>query len=425
MKKYFSPRANFNAWLATVALANDTAPDLGEVLALENELALDNDGWALLAPFGEHRKTRTVQRDGKIIQETFVQVFDEAAVDAVLANENGGIFTRLKRAFIKRPIYNGHPDVRLYAPETVTLGNEKLIPLGLNQECRKTARGLEFRPLLVPDGKKAVEEDGCKFPSGLFLLTKTGRVREDGAIEVRPFKLASIGLTAHPNISGVDSLANAKPADQQQQTQTKEPTMKLIAGWLIAQNVALANCETPTETEVLTAIKKVYEARATEVVTLGNDKVNLTTTVNSLTTDRDAQKKRADEAETALANEQNALKAERKARLEATVDLVITQGRLALADREAKVSELCALANDKIDAALKALKEAPVKFAVGQSAISGERKETANNSSQEAQSKILALANTDEKYKSLSMADAMVAIKRDHPSLFEQLNNKA
>jgi len=408
---------------SVLALAN-SAEELGDVLALENELALDNDGWALLAPFGEHRKTRTIQRDGRVVQETFVQVFDEAAVDAVLANENGGVFTRLKRAFIKRPIYNGHPDIKLYAPETVTLANERLIPLGLNQACRKTARGLEFQPLLVPDGKKAVEEDGCKYPSGLFLLNKTGGVRADGAIEVRPFKLASIGLTPHPNISGVDSLANARanqPAASDK-TKTTDDTMKqLLIGWLAAQGIALANDS--TDQSVFDAFNKEWLARTTTSTALANDKTNLTQTVNTLTADRDKEKTRADQAATALANEQTAFKAERQARVEACVDLTITQGKLDVAGRAAKVTELLALANDKLPEALTVLEKLPAKFKIA-SALGSDRKSAATASGS-AQQKILTLANDDEKYKALPMDKAMAAIERDYPALFEELRQPA
>jgi phage I-like protein len=371
--------ATFNLPPATVvALANATDP--GEVLALENELALDNDGWALLAPFGEHRKARTVERNGGLATETFVQVFDAEAVDAILANEVGtGLFARLKRALIKRPIYNGHPDLKLYSPETVTLGNERLIPLGVNESCRKTARGLEFKPLLVPAGAEAIENEGCKYPSGLFLLKKTGVVRDNGDIEVRPYKLASIGLTPHPNISGVDSLANAsanKPAASEEQ-QTKDNNMKqLLIGWLAAQGIALAN--DATDQTVLDAVQKHVSTQSGSLTALGNDKNTLTATVTSLTAARDAEKNRADAAALALANEQTALKAERKARCEAVVDLHIGAGRLSVADRDAKVGELTALANDKLDEAITALDKLPAKFAV--TSQIGERKGQSNPS---------------------------------------------
>jgi phage I-like protein len=302
-------------------------------------------------------------------------------VDAILANEQGdGLFTRIKRALIKRPIYNGHPDLKLYAPETVTLGNERLIPLGLNDGCRKTARGLEFKPLLVPAGAEAVEKEGCKYPSGLFLLKKTGTVRANGDIEVRPYKLASIGLTPTPNISGVDSLANAKsnkPAASPEPKTKDEDTMKqLLIGWLAAQGVALAN--DATEQSVFDAFQKHVGTQTTTLTALGNEKQTLTTTVNSLTTARDAEKKRADEAVTALANEQTACKAERKARCEAVVDLAITQGKLDVATRATKVDELVGLANDKLPEAITALDKLPARFAV--TSQIGDRKNQSNPS---------------------------------------------
>lgn len=365
--------------LQPLALAN-SASDLGEVFALENELTLDNDGWAMLAPFGEHRKTRTVQRDGQVLTETFVQIFEPSDADVILGNETGGILGWLKRAIIKRPIYNGHPDIRLYAPETVTSGSEKLVPIGVCDGLRKTERGLQFKPLLVPDGAEVVERQGCKYPSALFLLKKTGVIRENGDIEARPFKVASIGLTPFPNISGVDSLANAKPnqpAAKQTETENQNDHMKqLLIGWLAAQGVALAN--DATDQAVFDAFNKEWLGRTSSATALANDKTTLTTTVTSLTTARDAEKKRADDAVTALANEQTAFKAERKSRIEAVVDLTITQGKLDVAGRDAKVNELIALANDKLDSAIADLGKLPVKFKVAGDLDS--RKNTANNS---------------------------------------------
>jgi hypothetical protein len=380
--------STFNFQLSTVLALANSADDLTGFIALENEVSIGEDGWALLAPFGEHRKTRSIQKGAQIVQESYVQVVDDAAVDTVLANENGnGFLGKIKRALIKRPIYNGHPDVKLYAPETITLGNEQLIPLGVNEGLRKSARGLEFKPLLVPEGAKAVE-GGSKYPSALFLLQKTGRVRENGDIEVRPFKVASIGLTPHPNISGVDSLANAKPntpaassgggsaASQQTKTQNDTIMKQILIGWLAAQGVSLANDS--TDQAVFDAFLKENQKHTTSLTALGNEKTTLTQTVTTLTSDRDAHKKRADDATVALTNEQTAFKAERKARCEAVVDLAITQGKLDVAGRESKVNELIALANDKLDAAITALGKLPVKFKVGSDL--SDRKGSANNS---------------------------------------------
>jgi hypothetical protein len=413
-----------------VVLAN--AQEEGDVLVLDNELALDNEGWALLAPFGEHWKARTVEKDGQMVRETFVQVFDEESVDAVVANEAGsGLLGRIKRALIKRPIYNGHPDLKMYSPETVTMGNESLIPLGVNDGCRKTARGLEFKPLLVPEGAKAVE-GGCKFPSGLFLLKRTGNVRGDGAIEVRPFALASIGLTAHPNISGVDSLANANantPAARKEtalcgesalpKTERKEEMKSLLIGWLAAQGIALAN--ESTEQAVFDAFLKEMGTRTATSTALGNEKTTLTTNVQSLTAARDAEKKRADDAVTALANEQTALKAERKARCEACVDLAIAQGRMDVAGRDGKVTELVSLANDKLAPALEEMSKAPVKFKVA--AATADRGGKAGAAvSRKASEQILSLANEDDRYKGKPFTPELYSrILADNPTLKEQL----
>lgn len=417
--------------IAIIALANDNAPlaadQMADFIALENELALDNDGWALLVPFGEHRKKRLAMVGGKPVEETYVQIFADADADVCLANEKGsGLFARLKHALVKRPIYNGHPDIKLYAPETVTVGGEKLIPIGLNDGLRKTARGLEFKPLLVPDGEQAVVRDGCKYPSALFLLTKTGTVRSNGDIEVRPFKVASIGLTPFPNISGVDALANAREAAAKQ-TATKptpETPMKLIAGWLIANGVtALANQAEPTENMVLDAIQKLFTDKATSVTALGNDKNTLTATVTSLTADRDKEKQRADNATTALANEQTVAKALHKSRSEFAVDLHIGQGKLAVADRDAEVGKLVALANEAdFTNAVKALGALPAKFKTG-AGEAGDKKKTGADATRSASEQVLALANEDARYKGKPFTPELYAkILEENPTLREQLN---
>jgi len=397
-----------------VVLANSTEHDLADFVALENELALDNDGWALLAPFGEHNKERLATVNGQIVTERYVQILDETAVDAVIANEKGtNILQRIKRAFVKRPIYRDHPDLKLYSPESVAIGNQELTPLGLNGGCRKTARGLEFSPSLTPDGAVAVENDGCKYPSALFLLKKTGVVRPGGWIEVRPFALASIGLTPTPNISGVDSLANAKankPAASTEQKQNESTIMKsLIIGWLAAQGVSLANDS--TDQTAFDALTKAFNERNTSVTTLANDKNTLTATVTTLTADRDAQKKRADEAATALGNATTEAATNRKGFIEARVDLAITQGKVALADRTAEVT---ALENSKtLDADLDTLDKRAAKYAT-ESNLDGSRKNTAGSTSAS-----IALGNAMQVHikAGKTKSEALDLVRKEQPEL--------
>lgn len=399
-----------------VALGNSTEHDLADFVALENELALDNDGWALLAPFGEHRKERLATVNGQIVTERYLQLLDEPAVDAVIANEKGtNLLQRIKRALVKRPIYRDHPDLKLYSPASVAVGNQELTPLGLNGGCRKTARGLEFQPNLTPAGAIAIENDGCKFPSALFLLKKTGVVRDGGWIEVRPFALASIGLTPTPNISGVDSLANARanqPAASAA-TKTNEDTImkQLLIGWLAAQGITLANDS--TDQIVFDAVNKAWTDRTVSATALGNEKTTLTSTVTSLTATAAAEKQRADAATTALANATTEVTAFRKSAIEARVDLAITQGKVALAER---TTEITALENSKdLTKDLATLDQRAVKHNVTP-AIDASRKVDANSSSAS-----LALGNAMEVHTKAgkTKSQALDLVMKESPALYE------
>lgn len=416
-----------------VILANATeTPDVADILALENALTLDSDGWALLAPFGEHKKERIASINGALVHEKYIQIVDQASVDTVLANERGtNIFAKLKHALVKRPIYRDHPDLKLYAPETVQHGNQKMSPLGVNDGCRKTDRGLEFRPMLAPEGATAVSEDGCKYPSAVFLLKKTGVVRDGGWIEVRPFALASIGLTANPNISGVDSLANAKPntpAAKQTENENKNDTMKqILIGWLAAQGIALAN--DATDQAVFDAFNKEMQTRSASITTLGNSKTQLEAITGDKSKLATGAKLPADLVTAAneilaLENAKTETTTLKTKFLEARVDLVITQGKAPVADRQKEVDSLLALGNDKLDAALADLDKRPVKFAVTSSVDANRKAGATVTTAAQARTEILALANSDAKYKALEMDAAMNAIKRDRPDLFEVLNAK-
>lgn len=391
--------------------------DLADFIALENELILDNDGWALLAPFGEHRKERLATRDGQIVTERYLQILDETAVDVVVANEKGtNFFQKLKRALVRRPIYRDHPDLKSYSPESVAVGNQELTPLGINGGCRKTERGLEFQPHLTPEGALAIENDGCKYPSALFLLKKTGVVRDGGWIEVRPFALASIGLTPTPNISGVDSLANAKsnkPAASNNEANQNEDTImkQLLIGWLAAQGITLANDS--TDQIVFDAVNKAWTDRTVSATALGNEKTTLTSTVTTLTAAAAAEKQRADAAVTALANATTEATAFRKSAIEARVDLAITQGKVALSDRATAITTLensKALVTD-----IEALDKRAVKHNVAPT-IDASRKVDAN-----ASHAALALGNAMDVHikAGKTKSQALDLVMKESPALYE------
>jgi hypothetical protein len=333
---------------------------------LANEAVLDEDGWALIAPFGEHPKTRFVKKNGTMQREHFIQVLDHQSADQLLSRENS-LFRRIRRAVVGIPVYKGHPDLGDFSPEAAVGGVRKEI-IGAIDKIRKSERGLEAHFVLTPAGADAVEREGCKYPSALWYVQPTGR--RGGAVLARPFKLLSAGLTAHPNISGVESLANARHAGPiQKPTPTKEPDMKLIAGWLRAQGATVPHADSPAESEILAALQKLHASAAGEVAALGNE--------NSTLTGENAElKARLSNLESnaaALENENGALKtqagAERQGRAAALVDLAIARGKLAVSERSGRLQTLENSADFEREAA--ALLDSPVRFKTAGNAESG------------------------------------------------------
>ena len=140
---------------------------------LSNEAAMDEDGWALIAPFGEHPKTRFVKKNGAVHRENFIQVLDEQSAGQLLARENS-LFRRIRRAVIGIPVYKGHPDLGDYSPETGGGAGERKEIIGTIDKIRKSARGLEAHFILTPAGADAVAREGCKYPSALWYVQPVG-----------------------------------------------------------------------------------------------------------------------------------------------------------------------------------------------------------------------------------------------------------
>jgi hypothetical protein len=314
------------------------------LLPLANDTALNDDGWCLIAPFGEWPKTRVYRENGQVKEQQFIQVLDHASADALVSKENS-FFGKLKRAFIGVPVFKGHGDLNEIDPQAISSDRAK-IKLGVVDQIRKSPRGLEAHFALDHEGAEAVRA-GWKFPSGFWYVQPGGtRPLRDGtrAILARPFKLISVALTQFPNISGVESLANAGPAATPPREETKPinetSDMKLITGWLLAQGVALANTETPTETQILEAMQKLQTTHAGQVTALDNEKTSLASAIVALTNERDTHARLAQENAAALAQEQAARQTERSRAAAAVADLALYRGLLTVADRAGMIAAL-------------------------------------------------------------------------------------
>jgi hypothetical protein len=335
-----------------IPLANSAAPH--PFPALHNDQAgLDADGWALIAPFGNHPKTRVFRADGRLREQKFIQVLDDESAEA-LVNGANSLFRKLKRALVGIPVYRGHGDLADHDPQALAPATRK-IKLGVVDKIRKSARGIEAHFALDHEGAAAVAA-GWKLPSAFWLVSPIGLdILPDGqtATRARPFKLLSVALTPFPNISGVESLANARPTEpaenrpaagsqptnETSQTNQDNTMKQLMIGWLAAQGIALAN--DATESAVFDAFHQEMRARASSVAALGNEKNTLAAvTLPALARERDDCRRQAAEAAAALAHEQAARLSERRRAAAFAVDLAIQRGRLRLADRDAKIAAL-------------------------------------------------------------------------------------
>jgi hypothetical protein len=431
-------------------------------LLLTNAASLDSDGWALIAPFGEHPKTRAVRAaNGQIQQEHFLQVLDNAAADAILASENS-MFRRIRRALVGLTAYKGHPDLKRYSPETVEnsgRNGEKPVPLGLVDKLRKTHRGIEAHFAILPDQAHTVENEGYKYPSVLWMVRPTGETRAVRAGDflspvrhtvVKPYQLLSIGLTPTPNIPGVDSLANASssssssvpkrpgvkapalltavpftpniPKPQHSTTPSPhhsdppDPMKQILLGWLAAQGVSLAN--DVSDQSVLDAIQNHVSGRVTELTALSNERSTLNTKLAVLENENS-------NLATVLANTQTELTLAKNDRAAYVVDLAIQRGILSVADREPRIIALGNSADFKKDADALLKEAVKHKLAGTIPGDHGDRKAMANASM--ANPRDLLLGRVREKMAATKMSykTAYAAVTAENPALVEAMKTAA
>jgi hypothetical protein len=447
-------------------------------LLLTNAASLDSDGWALIAPFGEHPKTRAVRAaNGQIQQEHFLQVLDNEAADAILASENS-MFRRIKRALVGLTAYKGHPDLKRYSPETVensSRNGEKPVPLGLVDKLRKTHRGIEAHFAILPDQAHTVENEGYKYPSVLWMVRPTGETRalQSGSggsplrgghgssptsvkvTVVKPYQLLSIGLTPTPNIPGVDSLANAScslaapkllvsaggssPSGRRQggikptavpaavpfspnipkpQHSTTPPIHHSDPMKQILLGWLAAQgvslANDVSDQSVLDAIQNHVSGRVTELTALSNERSTLNTKLAVLENENS-------NLATALANTQTELTLAKNDRAAYVVDLAIQRGILSVADREPRIIGLGNSADFKKDADALLKEAVKHKLAGTIPGDYGDRKAVANASM--ANPRDLLLGRVREKMAATKMSykTAYAAVTAENPALVEAM----
>jgi hypothetical protein len=302
----------------TMQLAN--AADGGSPFAI-----LQSDGF--LIPYGEFP------------HKVGLQIFDRAAADAMVAN-HGGMLNRLaswaRGQAASYPVYVGHPDL----PGSKDTDKRAY---GWIEGMVAENDGLRLTVKWSDAGRELVENAHFKFYSPLWWTKPVKR----GV--VRPVSLKSMGLTNDPNIP-VPALANeaqehgdpsmetqAEGSEENESQQTNDDMKELLLALGLEEGATMedalakiAELKKPAENTDPDALKKAEDAKAyaeAEKVKAEEEKV---AAENSLT---DANKKIV------------SLEAFLTAAANNAVDAAVTAGKITMAEREAKVSELLA-AND-------------------------------------------------------------------------------
>ncbi len=269
--------------------------------AVAFERSDERGGKYLIAPFGDWKNGNVVQR------------VDTTAAE-ILKRNLGSIWARVKNVLGNAcPVYYEHPD---HEDAEDNPPNADKTPYGRVRSLETLADGI-YANIEWLDGFEAL-------PKRLQISPRWNAV-EIAENVVRPSRLISIGLTAHPNIKAT-SFVNST-------TQTKEINMdkeilKLL-GYSDDEAQKIIDKAADAPTDVLERLRTALAEKAA----LSND-------LEAAKKDGEEKDKQLEAAKTELANSRAALKKSQTARAELVVANAIRSGKIIEAQRKSAVKIL-------------------------------------------------------------------------------------
>lgn len=355
---------------------------MNTLLPFTNALNLDADGWAQLAPFGDHRGVAFTS-DGPRVA---IQRVDRQAGEAIRASLHS-LTGKARRFFRAVPIFNGHPD----SPQLAHQFADAEVK-GTIADIAVRDDGIWIRPAFNEAGMALLNStQGLGFSA----YVDAEVISDDGkTLIARWTHLRSAGLTDKPNLPV--ELVNMNPLAQ-------------IAAALAAKGITLANA-TPAEADVLSGIATLAAARDQAAADVAAKVTELT-----------AANTRATTAETALAETRTALANAQADLLKETLGHAIESGRIAEADRGVWEGRLKAnFANEA-----EALRKLTPQWKVGRAdGVSADGRKTAAGA-QDAERQLIALANAAMKEGGVTFEVAWQQTKVSHPALHQVLAQPA
>ncbi len=357
-------------------LANE-AGETEEPQLLGNEFAPGQDGWVMLAPYGDFQHSQGIQRFTKEDAEG-------------LCNEFNGLLG-LPSRLLGLPWYIGHPDHPKFKdryPDTKAYGRIK---------------GLQAREegLFANVKWSAAGEDLIRSEAFHGHSVNWGAVKRAGVW--RPVRIKSVGFTNEPNIPVTPvTLANEVEESMKQQMLEKLGLPADATDEQILAAVDLAN-EAKQRADQAATEKATAEAAKLEAETALANETAAKTAAETAAETLKAEKLKAEEA---LANE-------RAARIGLLLDGAIAAGKVTAADRSRWETDLEANFEAK---ATELANAKPVIKTVATTKNLGQRKEASA-----ASDKVVELVNERMAATGEEWTPAWAAVKREHPALFDQM----
>jgi phage I-like protein len=319
-----------------IQFANANPEPHHAVVFFANDIAIGDDGWAMITRFGDYKSEALIpDAQGKIKREKAIQRVDKAGAQAMVAsfqNARRGI----RKFFKGTNIYDGHPDVpglEKFYPDTE--------PKGVFADLQVRDDGLYGLPIFTNEGSDLVENKKRRAFSGNIGNSEECGKNSEGLPIYRPTELFSAGLTNHPHLPVHFFNSDDTLRQPPHETTTNQNMKKKLIAVCKLLGIQFANADIDDEAKTEAALTEVE----TKVAAFANEKQTLETKITGLETDKTTLTQERDSTRANLQQVQTQFANERKARIDDELGLALSGGRITAADKPAWEGRLKVEAN--------------------------------------------------------------------------------
>jgi hypothetical protein len=309
-------------------------------ISFTNELAIGDDGWGMIAPYGDFEGIALTPDDnGGVKREIAIQrmsrEFVTQMVNSYNANRRG-----VTKFLTAAPIYHGHPntpdprEARKYPDHA---------PKGVFANIAARDDGFFGEPILTAEGAQLVASRRAPYFSGHWATELTDDVVERNGAKLRVFRpteFIAAALCPNPRLpvqmlndkndfADAEAPAENPPDSGITQNANMKPTPKIIAV-LSKHGIQMTNEATPEQVDA--AIEQLGAKAESAQAQFTNEKTQLETAHAAAL---QAATTKATDAESKLTAASAQFTNERAAHIQTALDTATKDGRITAADRPA------------------------------------------------------------------------------------------